>query len=249
MMSFVEVVCQIKRETTSKIPLNTQIRLFGICVYEILALRITEWLKSERKSCSEVVLVDEQRIGKIKRLKLLLVGQITQRSVQSRRGGRSALRRERIHQQPLKNRNRIQIPRVARDGTCRRAAKRQLNALRTIGSIAQKIQPEERMVVEQSVRSAHHRFAVTLWVPSDTNSRLDVIGIRLNAFLKAQEVISGERQSIRGGKLRRKLDVVTYAVVQRQVLTNSPGILPERPQRLIAKRVARASDALNEVGR
>src|SRR5271155_2746060 len=103
------------------------------------------------------------------------------------------------------------------------------------------------MVVEQSIRSTHHGFPVALGVPGNSNARLHVIRIRLNAFLDAQEVISRKRQSIWRRKLRRELDVITYAVVQRQIPADPPGILPERSQRFILKRVAGAPNTLDEV--
>ena len=46
-----KVVSEAKRVTTTKIALDSEIGLLSIGVNKILALRISEWLKTQGKKC------------------------------------------------------------------------------------------------------------------------------------------------------------------------------------------------------
>ena len=101
----------------------------------------------------------------------------------------------------LENRDGVQVPRIARGGTKAGAGKSQLAAGRAVRSVAEEIEAEQGVVVEDSVRSTDDGFAVSLGVPGNADAGLNVIFVGLNAFLESQIVVSGLCQCTRGFKL------------------------------------------------
>src|SRR2546430_543723 len=77
---------------------------------------------------------------------------------------------------------------VTRCASC----KKQLATLRSVRRITQKIQPEQRVIIEHAVRGTYHALAVSSGIPSDTNPRLEVIGVGLNSLLQPERVIGGK---------------------------------------------------------
>ncbi len=161
----------------------------------------------------------------------------------SKRAGNSAPLRI-----PWKMLDRVQVrglPAGVASPGCRRTA--QLAALRSIRSIAQKIEAEQRMIVEHSVGGANHGLAIAFRVPRQPDARLNVVGIGLDAFLQSQHVVSGQAPAVGRSELGRELDVVAKAVVQGQVGPRPPGILPEDSQGFVGEGVVRVANALHEV--
>src|SRR5581483_2188640 len=105
------------------------------------------------------------------------------------------------------------------------------------------------MIVENSVRGAQYSLAVAFGIPCDAHSWLKVAGICLDAFLQSEEVVSRKRQRIRLGKFGSKLHVVPQAIIQSQIRTRAPRVLPKYPERFVGKRIVRVPNALNEVAR
>ena len=102
------------------------------------------------------------------------------------------------------------------------------------------------MIVEDAVGAADDRFAVAFGIPRQPNARSEVVLVVLDALLNAERIVSSSCQSCRRGELRTKLYVVANSVVQGQIRTKLPGILPEESERLVAKRIVWIADALNE---
>src|SRR5215831_8222900 len=103
------------------------------------------------------------------------------------------------------------------------------------------------MVIKHAVGSAHHRLTVSLRIPSDANSRLNIIRVSLNSLLQTEEVIPSLRQRCWRPERRRNLDVVPYSIIQRNRRSNPPRVLPERPNGNVVERVARAANSLDEI--
>src|SRR2546425_8924617 len=95
MAATVIVVSERQREIAAKVALDAEVGLLRVGVHEILALRISERLKAQwkksrlRRICQiqvQIVLVEKDRLRKIQRLKLLLVGQVAQVRIGERKG-------------------------------------------------------------------------------------------------------------------------------------------------------------------
>ena len=186
----VEVVGERKRVPPAKIALNGKVSLLRVRVNEILGLRISEWLEAQRQESRlrrvrqveiQVILVQENRLREVQRLELLLVRQVAQVGVGKReRRGSAAW----LIQRPLKDRDRVQIPRVTVGATAwGSATESQLAARRTVRRIAQEVEPEQRVVVEQPVRSTDDGLAVAFGIIRKSETRLDIVLVGLNSFL------------------------------------------------------------------
>src|ERR1700722_683685 len=105
------------------------------------------------------------------------------------------------------------------------------------------------MIVKNSVRCADDSFAVTFGIPRESESRLHVVRVGLNSFLQAESSVSGLSQSSRRFELRRKLHVIAHTIVQSNIGTNLPGILPEHAQWFVRERIGGTPKTLNEVAR
>ena len=79
----------------------------------------------------------------------------------------------------------------------RRSGESQLSAGRSVGSIAQEVKSQQRMIIEHSVRSADDRLAVPLGIPGHTDARLNVVGVGLNSFLQSEQVVSRKCEPLR----------------------------------------------------
>ncbi len=129
MSSTVEVVGQAEGEAVAQVALGGQVRLLRIGVNEVLALRIAEWLEAEWQEGPlgevEVVLVEEDRIGSIQGLKLLLVWLVEKIRIRLRKGRGRALGL--IHES-LKDRDGVQVGRVTGTSAGASPGERQLPA-------------------------------------------------------------------------------------------------------------------------
>src|ERR1700758_4462412 len=103
------------------------------------------------------------------------------------------------------------------------------------------------MVVEHSIRSAQHSFAVAIGIVSHTQAWLNIVLVSLNPFLQAEQMIRRKRQPLRRSERWGYLNVVAYSIVQRKSRTHPPRILPEGANRGVMERVARAPDTLYEI--
>ena len=102
------------------------------------------------------------------------------------------------------------------------------------------------MIVKDAVGAADDCFAVTFGIPRQPDARREVVLVVLDALLNAEGVVSRTRQARGGRELRTEFYVVANAIVQGQVRTHLPGILPEEPEWLVAERIVGIADALNE---
>src|ERR1700730_4086927 len=104
------------------------------------------------------------------------------------------------------------------------------------------------MIVKHAVGGTDDGLAVPLRIPRHTNPRLDVVFVSLNAFLQSEIVIA--RKCKGGGwfELWRDLDVVANAVVQGQVQTDAPRVLPKKSDRNVMERIAGPAETLNKIG-
>src|SRR5437899_1281250 len=224
MTSAIEVIRQVQGKAPAEITLDAEVGLLGIGIDEVLALGIAERLKSHRQgSCRQIILVEKYRLGKVQRLELLLIRQVAKRSINRTKRRRSALGRvSRVDERPLENGNGIEVARV----TCERAGpgagKGQLAAARSVRRVTEKIQTQQRVIIEQSIRGANHRSSVTCRVPRQANSRLKIILVGLNAFLQSEEVVPSKRQSDRWLELGCNFHVVAQAVVEREIRPYAP---------------------------
>src|SRR5271156_5475063 len=109
------------------------------------------------------------------------------KSGQRRRvGGRGTGRRDATTgrgEKSLKNRDRIQVGRVAGSGAQSGTAERKLPAGGSVRSVAEKVEAQQGVVIEHPERPAEHGFAVSLGIPRDSNARLNVVPVGLDAFL------------------------------------------------------------------
>src|ERR1700680_2666689 len=103
------------------------------------------------------------------------------------------------------------------------------------------------MVIEDSVRCTNYCFPITLWIPSDADARLNVIGVGLNALLQSQIVVASQCQRCRRLEPRRKFHVIAHTIVQCKVRTNAPRILPENAERLVREGIVWIAHFFNEV--
>src|SRR5579862_1761560 len=100
------------------------------------------------------------------------------------------------------------------------------------------------MVVEDSVGCAKYGFAVSARIKGDSETRLNVVFIGLNAFLHADLVVSGGGKRAERVSLWRKFDIVADAIVQSNSGRDAPRILPENSERLVCEAVGGAAVAL-----
>src|ERR1700732_80477 len=101
------------------------------------------------------------------------------------------------------------------------------------------------MIVKHAVGGTNDGPAVALRIPSHTNPRLDVVFVSLNAFLQSEIVIARKCKGGGGFELWRNLDVVANAVVQGEVRTDAPRVLPKKSYRNVVERIAGAAKTLN----
>ena len=61
-----------------------------------------------------------------------------------------------------------------------------------------KYKPEQRVIVEHSVRRADHGLAVAFRVPGQPNARLEVVLVGLNSLLQSEELVADRSEAGRG---------------------------------------------------
>ena len=103
------------------------------------------------------------------------------------------------------------------------------------------------MIIKKSVRCTDDSFPILAGIPSYSEARRNVIGIAGNALGDPQRILRGLRERINGGKGGRQFYFVTYAIIQREVGTQTPAILNEAAERDIGKCIVRIAYTLNEV--
>src|SRR5215469_6175615 len=103
------------------------------------------------------------------------------------------------------------------------------------------------MVVEHSVRSSDDRLAIPGRIHGHTDARLNIVRIGLDALLQSKDSVRGKRQSLWGFEFRRNLHVVAHTVIQSDLRTDAPRVLPEGANRNVVEGIAGAADALNEI--
>src|SRR5262249_30861062 len=133
--------------------------------------------------------------------------------------------------------------------------------LHSIGNVGIESDGEKRMIVEHSCGCANHRSTITAHVPGQAEAWRPIVFISREALLHSHRVLGPEqivsRQSDAGqwiakwkrGHLLRQLNVVTDAVVKRQVRTNFPGVLHKRSQGFVADAAYGITKTLNVVFR
>src|SRR5205807_3985523 len=156
---------------------------------------------------------------KVQRLEPLLIGQV------SKRGSRSRVKRRgtwvewagNVDGEPLENSNAVQIAGLSRPAADAGAGKGQLPAGRTVRRVSQKIETQQWVIIEHTVRRANHGLAVAFGIPRQTDARLHIVGVSLNAFLQPQQVVGRKRESLGRLELGRNLYVVAHPKVQSEV--------------------------------
>ena len=101
------------------------------------------------------------------------------------------------------------------------------------------------MIIEQTVRSANCSLAIAFRVPSQAHPWLEVVLVGLDAFLQSKNVVATECEPSGRFKFRRNFHVIAQAVVQRQVGSDAPRVLPEHAEWNVLERVAGATQTLN----
>src|SRR5579864_1617724 len=152
----------------AEIALNRQIRLLRVGVNKILRLRISEWLEGQRQwRIAQIVLVKKCGLREIQSYETLLVRKVAECGrgglIEGCRAGIRAIGH--IDRKSLKNRNRIQVSGIPWPTASTGAAKSKLAARGSIRRIAQEVETQQRMVVEDSVGGANHSFTIALRVP------------------------------------------------------------------------------------
>ena len=117
MAAKVKVVGQTEGEAIAKVALDGQVRLLRIGVDEVLGLRVTEGLEAQWQESPlgqiEIVLIEEDRLGNIQRLELLLVRLVKEIGIRLGKDSWCTLRRGGINEVALENRDPVQIARTA----------------------------------------------------------------------------------------------------------------------------------------
>src|SRR4029077_7414969 len=103
------------------------------------------------------------------------------------------------------------------------------------------------MIVEHAIRRPHHGLAVSMGIPSYTDARLEIVRVRLNSLLQSQQIVCGQRQSLRWRELGGNLHIVAQPVVKGEPWIDAPRVLPECANGNVLEFVARTADALDEV--
>src|ERR1700751_2088195 len=103
------------------------------------------------------------------------------------------------------------------------------------------------MVIEHAVGRTHDRLAVSSGIPSHADARLDVIPVGLNSFLQSQHVVSGKSKPLGRFEFRGDFHVVANAIVQSDVRTDAPRVLPEGANGNVLEGIAGTAEALYEI--
>ena len=118
----------------------------------------------------------------------MVIGVISQ-SRDERRWSWRALRRDRVVDQALEDGNGVQITGLASASAEARASKGQLRRSRSIRGIPQEIEPKQWMIEKHSIGGSDHRLPASPWIPRDTNARLKIVPVRVDALLQPQLIV------------------------------------------------------------
>src|SRR5687768_2025797 len=114
------------------------------------------------------------------------------------------------------------------------------------------------MVVENTVRGAHHCLPITADVPSQSETRREVVLVAWESLLNVQAVLQSQQISLGQGDAgqwifesnRRdcvsQFHVVAHTVIEGEIVTCLPGVLREQSNRAVLDRAAWISEALNK---
>src|SRR5882757_5047533 len=101
------------------------------------------------------------------------------------------------------------------------------------------------MVVKEAVAGADDGFAIALWIPSESDSRRNIVVVARDALDDA-ELLFGRGVNGGGGrKERADFDIVTDAVVHGELAGGAPGVLGKEPEGKIVKGSVGRADPLN----
>src|SRR5437667_192422 len=235
MMPGIKVVGRIERDVVAQLTLDAEIRLLGIRKLEILPRWKTEWQDRQRQAGTEIVLVDEDGIRQ-QRVETLFVRKI------AKTGRQTA-------EQALKNVCCIDIRNSRRRAGARRrrpASPGELRRPAAVGDGRIESERQQGMTVKHPITGADHRFAIIAGIPGQADAWRNIVGVAREALNDPQNILCFSRDFIHRRKDWCEFNVITRAVVQRQVRAQPPGILSEQTQRRIAERLVRVSDPLNE---
>src|SRR5213594_1988263 len=235
MMPGIKVVGHIERYVVAQLMLDAEIRLLGIRKLEIVPRWKTEWQDRQRQARTEIVLIDEDGIRQ-QRVETLFVRKV------AKTGWQTA-------EQPLKNICCIDIRNSRRRACARRrrpASPSELRRAAAVGDGRIERERQQRMTVKHPIAGADNGFAVISGIPRQADARRNIVGVARNALNDPQSILCFSRDFIHRRKDWCEFDVITHAVVQRQVRVQPPRILSEQTQRRIAERLVRVSDPLYE---
>src|SRR5215469_10361931 len=101
------------------------------------------------------------------------------------------------------------------------------------------------MIIKQTVTGAHNGFAVANGIPSQPDSRRDVVVIAGDALKHAQGLLGGRVCRRRRREQRREFQVVAHTVIEREFPGHAPGILCKQGDGDIVEGLIGCADALN----
>src|SRR5258708_2742464 len=101
------------------------------------------------------------------------------------------------------------------------------------------------MVVKEAVAGADDGFAIALWIPSESDSRRNIVVVAGDALDDAELLCGGGVNGGGGSKERADFEVVANAVVQGELAGGAPGVLGKDPEGKIVKGSVGRADALN----
>ncbi len=87
------------------------------------------------------------------------------------------------------------------------------------------------MVVKEAVAGADDGFAIALWIPSESDSRRNIVVVAGDALDDSELLFSGGVNGCGGSKERADFDVVADAVVHGELAGGAPGVLNKEPKR------------------
>ena len=157
MTSTVEVIFQAQREIVSQITFPAEIGLMGIVVLEILGIRKSERLNAEGNARAQVLLAHKDGRGIGGGIEALLILQVIETGRQTQAG--ESLKRIRC----VEGAGERTIG-AGYDAGCA-GTDDKLRGLRAVGDVGDKGEAQQRMAVEQSVRSTENALAIVARVP------------------------------------------------------------------------------------
>src|SRR5437773_2255826 len=214
----------------AQVALECEVGLVRVRILKALGVGESEGLDGQRYPRCQVILIHPDRLRARRGIETLFIRQIGKR-------------RRQTPEQSLKRVAGIQ--RTA--GVGRSGEKNDLGRLRAVGNVGDKCQTQQGMVIEHSIRRPYDSLAVFCWIPGDADARSNIVGVSRNSLSDAQKILPLSRHRIQRTELRCQLHVVTNAVVQSQIRSDSPAVLEKRTERCIGEPIMRIANALNKV--